>query len=289
MKRTAWILLTATVWAGAFPLPLLAQSSTEYTSIPPKTLLDNPQRYWAKGIVFRDALASYPTGRQINLKNQVYPEIRTKVLGSCYVHPDIVEGVRAIPLEREYLFFGTVVQIRQRFYVIVNKIEAAFSLESVSAEFRRAMAASDRRGLSDGMQPMADMVTDLQAAFVAYIEQNDLDPAALFDPSTDHYTYALNAVRNAVGNQEQNLKMPLREVVTQFLFALMAENLASTRRPPTLDEDVDEDVEETQREEASTDEDEPSAEVSPPPRRSRWKFWRRAPRAETPVETDEEP
>ncbi len=134
--------LKTSLVAGGLLLAALvaAQAQQNFRSVTPVELRERPQNYWARGVIFKDTLLSRLEGRDFRYEGKRYPPIVTKVLGACYIQPELEGLVREFPLNREYLFSGIVLQSRGNYYVVIQGFNAVVDSSELSKPFQELVA-----------------------------------------------------------------------------------------------------------------------------------------------------
>ncbi|HNR94200.1 MAG TPA: hypothetical protein PKK36_06270, partial [Kiritimatiellia bacterium] len=145
----------------------------DFRTVAAGDLKSNPKQYWATGIIFKDVLTAYPAGKKIQIENEDFVAFQTRTLGVCYADAPLAAALMVLPLDREYLFRGTVLT-RSRF------------IESAG---RRTLPAHEQDNLfMVGMLSMLDVVFGLPLA-----------KALAKLPLPDHLTRAILGYEGQIG------------------------------------------------------------------------------------------
>lgn len=228
---------------GASALTLSAARADDYEPIKLKDLIQNPQRYWARGFVFKDVLTEAARPDQMRLgKLDVHP-LKTKTLGECFVETSLRDQLNALPLGREQIFSGTVYQQKARFfgedkfYVIINGIVAR--AEGTADIARDTQAAMKGRATNDpvvtAFSQLEAVLARAQESLLAYSKGEDVPFAELFDPASPHFEKMHQAVRGALFDKEQETKTPALESYVELLAAFLTLRQQPVPPAPTND------------------------------------------------------
>lgn len=191
---------------GSFGLALLmliatissAQDSFQRVDI--RDLDRNPQRFWARGIVFEDVLTAHPRGSTVRLDNQTYERLRTGTLGDVYATASAADKLRKLPLQKSYLFSGTVLQQEagmtrrwmrgsRDFLYIVQDVsvpveaftEAVDDLEAMQA----AVLKAEEGAVPLELKPVLDVLRAVEQGLFSFAQENGIEVAELFDPESE--------------------------------------------------------------------------------------------------------
>lgn len=224
LRRTA----VAAAWAAAF-FAALPAAAEDYDPVAAKTLADNPQRYWARGVVFKDVLLERATSQAVQLdKQRTYP-FRTKTVGECYVDEKLRTVLNDLETGKEYIFSGTVFHRKggwrreERFFVVVNGVvTTARQLETLGVEIERVMAVSTTGVYAASFRGLEEILTKAQELMLPYARSENIELRDMLDPASPHFDKASQAIRNAMFERENTSKTPSLEFFVQLLTAFLA-------------------------------------------------------------------
>ncbi len=176
----------------------LAQDSFQRVDI--RDLQRNPQRYWARGLVFEDVLTGHPRGSTIRVEDRTYERLSTETLGTVYATTSAAEKLRTLPLQKTYLFSGTVLQqdagLARRwmrgspdFIHVVQDVsvpveaytEAVADMEAMQA----AVLEAEEAAVPSELVPVMDVLRAVERGLFTFAQENDIDVAELFDPESE--------------------------------------------------------------------------------------------------------
>jgi hypothetical protein len=96
----------------------------EYLPVELSDLKASPQRYWAKGIVFRDVLKEKPGDRSTRINDRTIYRFQTEGIEEVFVFSESLDAIKKLKKGDEYLFSGTVAQRGRNYYVLVRDASA---------------------------------------------------------------------------------------------------------------------------------------------------------------------
>lgn len=214
----------------------------DYIEVKTQDLLETPQDYWARGIVFKDILRSHTTGKRLRIGDRQYFEFLTDVLESCYADEGALPRLEIMEPDQQYLFAGTVLQRRRRYYVIVKDIKPArIAEDTVTAEAGHIIRRAASEGADTAAGQAASLFTAAEEALFTYSKEQGLSDLSFLSPaSPDHYK-ALRVIRARVALAEQENNVTARELLTQVIAQVLAQS-APTPSPappdsPAMEED----------------------------------------------------
>jgi hypothetical protein len=214
---TAVLLAVAPAWAEDFePIKI-------------KDLIANPQRYWARGFVFKDVLLETSRPERLKLgKVEAFP-LKTQQVGDCYVEAAQRGQLDALKTGQEYIFSGTVYQQKarffgeDRFFVVINGIVTpAAGVSELGRDLEAALAG---RATNDPLvvvfQQMEAILARAQESLLAYSKGEEVPMRDLMDPNSPAYEKTLQAMRGALFEKEQETKTPALEYFIQLMAAFL--------------------------------------------------------------------
>lgn len=232
------LLCSALLYASG---PAVAQ---EFKLTPAKEIAANPQRFWARGIVFRDTLISAPGNLSVRIGDRRGFPFATKTAGACFADENIAPALRNLPLGRDYIFSATVLSESQGLFrkrtvykVLVEGVgETAGDLSGLAERARNTLAAlSDHNPYAPRLRVLQELVVRVQEALTVFALSEQVERQEFFDPESPHFEKLIMSTRRAVNDLEIESNIPAREHLAQLLVALtaMAENRL-TPPPPAV-------------------------------------------------------
>jgi hypothetical protein len=199
----------------------------KYRQVDPQDLLDSPQSYWSRGIVFRDLLVQHPGGRLLKISGKRYMEFQTKTLGTCYADRIVVPLLKEQPLDVEIIFTGTVLDrgsgwlgSRQaKYVVVVQEIEPIVvpNLDRVVHDLRISL---DQLAAESGelwVRNFSSMIKNAQEGLESYAQSRGIELADLLDPDSDHAEKAGDLIRKAVREVATNAGTTSDDILSAFV------------------------------------------------------------------------
>ena len=214
MKRYMFILIISL-------LTLVSRGHAEtFENIDISQLLENPQSYWAKGIVFRDTFeGSAPKEDDIRINKEYYDPFKTKELGLCYILREKKDIANNINNGDECFFTGTVLQKKRKYVVVINDIKTIVAVKETEKLLKNI-----RRNRYPGAEPIFKIIDDLQATLVSHAKGNQIDLAELYNPESEEYKNTIQIIRDTVLNKERELRTTSTEILTQLIAVFLVES-----------------------------------------------------------------
>ena len=216
------LVLCATLWRA---------DAQEFKTTPAKEVAANPQRFWARGLVFRDVLTKAPGKDRETIGERTTYRFETKVVGECFAEEKIAPVLQEMEPGREYIFTGTVFsekaglfRRKTRYLVVVEGVIAP-------AEHMGALTDSIEAALANGspddpfvqrLNVLRELIVRVQEAMTTISATEQIDRNALLDPSSEHAEKLAQAARRVVNDLEVESKVPGREHLAQILIGLVA-------------------------------------------------------------------
>lgn len=185
----------------AFVVGTPAQEAFQRVDV--RDLERNPQRYWARGIVFEDVLTAHPAGSTLRIDDQTHERLRTKTLGEVYAAPTAREKLRQLPLQKAYLFSGTVLQLESGmgrgwfrgfrgggdFLYVIQDVSVpveAFSeaVQDLEAMQTAIMEAEDA-AIPVELSPVLEVLRSVEQGLFTFAQDNGVAVETLFDPDSE--------------------------------------------------------------------------------------------------------
>lgn len=226
----------------------------EFKLTPAKEVAANPQRFWARGVVFRDTLISVPGNSSVRIGDRRGFPFATKTAGECLVDENVAPSLRNLPVGREYIFSATVFSesrglFRKRtvYKVFVEGVgETAGDLGGITERVQNTLAElSDHNPYAQRLRTLHELVVRVQEALTVIAVSEQVERQAFFDPESPHFEKLVMSARRAVNDLEVESNIPAREHLAQLLVALtaMAENrlmppppvVSPATEPPTIE------------------------------------------------------
>ncbi len=221
----------------------VAQEQHKYESIEASDLIRSPQKYWALPITFRDVLLTLPKGRDIEIAEKLYTPFTTKALGTCYALKDLAPLMNKLDVKRNYIFSGTVLNNRDRYYIVVNAFSGIVESDKLSEDMTKVVANTEAAVADKSLKPVADAFWEAQRAHYSYAKEKNIPLSQLYDPASEHYTAAVDMTRAAVHAQEQKMNVPANELLAQYLFYEIRSNYSPGAEPKNPEPAVEEETE----------------------------------------------
>jgi hypothetical protein len=223
MKQFAgytWIAGAGLVALLALVSPVMAQ---EYAPVEIADLKDSPQRFWAKGIVFRDTLAEAPGRRTVKVDGRVVTRFRTEGLGEIYASPEVLEPLAALAPGVEALFSGTVSQRGRDYLVIVQRVaEAMTDGAAIPAKLEDIQRTGSTNEYNYIFEVLDTVLADARKQLFAHSTSQDQALGDLLRPGSPGRDKVANSVRAALRNLEDNAKIPAQEFLVSLMISMLA-------------------------------------------------------------------
>jgi len=204
-------------------LAVLPVSAQDYVPAEVAQLKASPQRFWARGVVFRDILKEAPGDRPLRLDNRTFYRFVTVELGEVYAAEEAVEPLRAATPGDAYLFSGTVSQRGRQYYYIIRSIEPVkIDVASVVQQIEEI-----NRGITDNPYnrvfiALEGIMADIQKDLFAYATARKIPVRELFDPAAGHMGKVQSSIHSALRRAEEKSRTPSQEYLVSMIVAMMA-------------------------------------------------------------------
>lgn len=233
-------------WVAAFviaALPLLsAWGQDSIATVRPEDLLRVPQRYWARGVLFRDVLTSVPAERGVRIDTKMYFPFTTRVAGTCYASDEAAAAIRSLDLQRSYAFEAMVIQFRGRYYIIVSGATPVVDTAAMVRDMQSLSPGADAALTQSALKPIADIVWEVESSHLAYAREKGIPLCELYDPQSVHFPRAMELVRSAIMKHEVEQRAVSSEILAQYLLLALARACAATNLGATAKEAPAEDI-----------------------------------------------
>lgn len=210
------------------PFGAAAKSSVEkYVVVEAEELLNNPQRYWSRGVVFEDTLISV-TRKRDSIGDRKYTRIETAALGTLYVDAKALEQARELPLDASYIFAGTMRSTTRRnwffrsstkYFVTAEAIVAPPSDVSTNLIAAFAMDAANR----PAFQYLQQAIDQAQQLLLGYARDQEVEVSTLFNPVADRMDKPAEVARVAIRTVEQESGMTSSEILSLLVREMLAQ------------------------------------------------------------------
>jgi hypothetical protein len=220
------VLLLAVLCVSA---PRAGAQQRRYRTVTARDLLDRPQNYWARSIVFQDTLVEVPSGREYKLDGVRYAVFSTRTLGTCYLAKPLEPVMAQVPEGRTYMFTGTVLQHGSRYFVIVESFTGTVDSEEIPAELKNLAASGQSLLVSQSSQPVAEVLRTVRESLFAYAKEKGLTLEQVLDPTSAHAPHVMELIRLAVRDQEQKKQSSSAEILAQYVYGVIAQNQPAPR------------------------------------------------------------
>ncbi|OQW96495.1 MAG: hypothetical protein BWK77_04420, partial [Verrucomicrobia bacterium A1] len=225
MNNHLWPRIALAVFAsGLIAAPRAGAQQSRYRNVEARDLVERPQNYWARPIVFQDTLLQPPSGRDFKLEGIRYATFTTKTIGTCYLVKPLESVLAQVPADRDYVFSGTVLQRGGRYYVIVESFSGTVDSEEIPSDLRNVAASGKALLVSKSTQPMADILRTSQESLFAYAKEHNLKLEQLFEPDSGHSARAMELIRMSAREQEKKLGTPSAEIIAQYVYGVLVQN-----------------------------------------------------------------
>ncbi|MCS6771037.1 MAG: hypothetical protein NZ740_03310 [Kiritimatiellae bacterium] len=227
VSRAAIAGLVVLIICVAVP-PGLAQ---EFRLTPPRDIVANPQRYWARGVVFRDTLLAIPSSDEVEFAGRTLYKFTTRIIGDCYADRSIAPVLRNFQPGNEYIFTATVLSenrglIRKRteYRVVVEGVAApmqeATSLTPIAQALERALQGDNP--FAARLQELRNLIIRLQEAVTALAASEQAPREDYFNPKSPRFEKLMAAARRMVAELGVEAKTPPQEMYAELLVAMTA-------------------------------------------------------------------
>lgn len=223
----------ALIVSGFFTVNLvLAQ---DYMPVEIRDLKSSPQRYWAKGIVFRDTLKTVPGTRTLRIDDRTITRFETEQIGELYAVGESIDRLRQLTPGMEYLFSGTVAQRGRNYFIVVRdassiaekaekvpEMMGAINLDNPTNEYNRVFASLEQ------------IMKEVQKDIFAYATAQNITVKEMFDHKGEHRDKIFNSIRLNVRKIEEQSKIPAQEYLISLIVAIMAMQQGYTEAAPPV-------------------------------------------------------
>jgi len=227
---------TAIILIAAVTQFVFAQGN--YSTVETKDLLDQPQRYWATSVVFKDSIVEAPTKKTVKIQGKKYHELLTQELGEVYIPKMLFADVEQMPPGREYLFSGTVLNKggfigkETYYFVIEDVVEQLNESDDIEESVADMVGAETADSLTPVKRVLGKLLFDSQASILVFAKQNELEPAEIFNPDSEAHEKLTELLGANVRPLEREGEMSPTDIVSALLKQALMEYYEQT--PPEL-------------------------------------------------------
>ena len=214
----------------------------DYITVDPGELKSTPQDFWARGIVFSDTVEILNSGEAVKLGDKRYAPIQTRLVGTCYLDPDMEGGSTSLQVGQEYAFSGSVYQkdggffsSKRQFYVVIKRatLSAKGAGTLTPAEFSALASTALTNIYTAPLRDLDSIVAQALRDLQAYCSASNIEMTAIFDPQSRHAPRLNQAVRQAIYNQENKSRVPAVEFLVSLVASFMANQQGLAAPAPT--------------------------------------------------------
>lgn len=277
MKRF-FPLCCVAIFCGIF-LSIRPADAQEFKTTPAKIIAESPQRFWARGVVFRDVLTEpVDTKHKIKIGERTAYRFVTRTIGDIYADEAILNAIEKLEIGHEYIFTASVHSTRTGLFkkkthyrVVVNGLAIpAQELGALTDEVEAALARqAGGHPLLQQLDLLKQLIERSQESITALAATEQTNRAAYFDPNSESFSKLIQITRRSLSDLGTESKVPDRELFAQILAALIALKEGALTPPAPQ---VAPDVAPEEMSEEPTVESAPDATEAPPARRH---FWQR--------------
>ncbi len=223
-----------TVLIALTSVPLCSRAETDYKEVDPDELLANPKLYWSLGIVFKDTLTRTPGGRELRVGNKKYTPLMTKVLGMCYAEKDIVPKLKSFPVNHEYLFRGTVLNVQggmfssgNRFHVIIGNVaEALEDVNPLETGLYRTSTDPFLESEAEDVVGIEDILMTIHQDIFAYAEEKGIPLADLLRRNSAYEPTVVDMIHAGIRAFETEKGTTSVQILSQMIRDVLADQYA---------------------------------------------------------------
>lgn len=229
---TRWVhRIRAVVLVGWMLAASVTGYAQEYVPVEVTDVKDAPQRFWARGIVFRDVLKEHPGTTTLRVDDQTLTRFKLDTLGEVYAPAELVGRISSLPLDVEYLFSATVSQ-RGRTFLFLRRQKYIFLIKDVSVVTTDSVSIPDQlanmnRGLTTNIYnrvfaSLEYIMADVEKDLFAYATSQNISMEKVFDVNAGHMARVTSSIHSALRRAEDRSKMPAQEFLVSLIVAMMA-------------------------------------------------------------------
>lgn len=203
----------------------------DFKTVTAEELKSSPKQYWATGIIFKDVLTAYPSGKKLQIEDEDFVAFQTRALGVCYADAPLAAALMSLPLKREYLFRGTVLTRNRNFYVVARRAAASFeSLDGDKAAILESMAGR-QPGAGRSDDPLNALLAEAYKAYFSYAEDIGVDAQQLFNRNPRYEEKLLGLIGEATRTVERQKKTTAQTILNRVVLEILAARYGQASAP----------------------------------------------------------
>lgn len=214
----------------ALAAPMLGRANSEYRKVDVEDLAANPQRYWARGIIFTDTLKDISKSGIIKIGEKDYIAISTEEVGLCYLDIKQYDAVNPFPKNEEYIFTGTVLQEerglfrKRRYLVIVHTMKQLVDAEEEQFQNWRTLLTEAKKAAGvSSLETWGDLLAAVQQNLTVPAAERNMDVTALLlsdNPGAQEEVIA--SVRGSIHGWMKERKTTGAEILAALILDVLA-------------------------------------------------------------------
>ena len=211
--------------ATAISGPVFAQDFVE-----PASVRTAPQRFWAKEIAFQDRLIELPSGKTQAINDRTFYSFRIAELGAGYADQATYEKLKGMRLEQEYLFTGTVLERRGKYYVVVRSVDALFKEPNqIEEEIKKDLIRTpEELKRHRKRQLMVDLMNQAQASMLIRSRQGRFEFKEYFNPDSPQSDEMQQMIQNVVAAMEREGRMSASDLLSIYIRDVLSDHYMGT-------------------------------------------------------------
>lgn len=194
----------------------------EYDPVITRDLREQPQRFWARGVVFFDVLERSPENRPRKLGDERLYEFRTETLGECFATEEALDSLAGIEPGDAAVFAGSVIQVKRKFYF---RIADAVAVATMPTNLVQAIARVDVTAEDIHARTLAKLERlneSIHTLLVGYARTEGVNYEDLLAGDTRNPEALRASVRAALREFESREGVPGTEFLVDLLSAIVA-------------------------------------------------------------------
>ncbi len=215
--------ISALLALGFMLLGAAAFGAEDLKSVTPEELKNSPKQYWLTGVVFKDVLTALPAGEKKRIAEEDFIPFQTRALGTCYADLQLVSAMATLPIDREYLFRGTVLTRRGDFFVVVRSATASFE----KLEEEKTGILGSVNGFQPGTakqvdDPLNAVLAEAYKAYYTYAEEIGIDVQDLFNDDPRYTDKLLSLIGEATRTVEREKRTTAQAILNRIVLEILA-------------------------------------------------------------------
>jgi hypothetical protein len=209
-----------------------AISGTVYAQdfVEPASVRSSPQRFWAKEIAFQDRLIEGPSGKTQLINDRTYYSFRIAEIGASYADQATYEKLKGMRLEQEYLFTGTVLERRGKYYVVVRSVDSLFKEPNrIEEEIKKDLTRTpEELKRHRKRQIMVDLMNQAQASMLLRSRQGRFEFKEYFNPDSPQSDAMQQMIQNVVSSMEREGRMSASDLLSVYIRDVLSDHYMGT-------------------------------------------------------------